>query len=220
MKRGATILALALVTAATANAQGPARAPAQGPAQRLLAHRAELSLTAEQVQKLEAIDRKYASQDRESIAKLEALRGQPIGQPLRMRDLPAADREQLLANRAQLQPVREQLRGSHQAAVEEVRGVLNAEQNGKAGQYLFQGPGQGQGRGPVAAMRGQGQGPGRGFGPGRASMHGRGQMQGGGGGMMQSGGRGMMQGGGRSMMRHAPGTGQGFRGGRGGWAAR
>jgi Spy/CpxP family protein refolding chaperone len=198
MKRAAYILAVALAAPVAGSAQAPA-AGAQGPAERLLAHRAELALTADQVQKLEAIDKRQDQQDKEVIAKLEALRGKPVGQPLRMRELAPADREKLQANRNELQPLMQQLRTSHQAAIADVRGVLTSEQSSRAGQYLYQGPGQGQGRGPMAGANLRGQGQGRGPGAGRAAMRGRGNMQGNG----------------RGMMRHTPGTGQGFRGGRG-----
>jgi len=153
-------------------AQSPA-AGAQGPAERLLAHRAELSLSAEQVQKLEAIDRKYDQQDQAVVAKLEALRGRPVGQPLQMRTLAAGDRERLQASRTEMQPLMQQLRASHVAAVSEMRGVLSAEQSTRANGYIFQGRGQGQS---------QGQGQGRAA--GRASLNGRGSAQGAGGGMM------------------------------------
>lgn len=205
MKHVAYILVLGLAAPFAGSAQ--TTAAATGPVERLLGHRSELSLTADQVQRLEAIDRKYDQQNKEPVARLEALRGRPIGQPMRMRDLAVADREKLLANRQQLQPLMQQLRTSHQAAIAEARGVLTGDQNERANQYLYQGPGQGQGRGAGAAMLGRGNMPGRG-----AAMRGRGNMQGGGGPM---GGRGFMQGGGRGMMRHSPGQGFGFgRGGR------
>ena len=196
MRRAAYILVLGLGAPVAVSAQAPT-APVQAPAERLLAHRAELALTADQVQKLEAIDRKYEQQDKETVARLEAVRGKPIGEPLRMRELAAADRAKLVASREQMQPLMQQLRSSHQAAIAELRGVLTAEQSTKANQYLYQGPGQGRGAGALRSGRGSMPGPGA----GRAAMRGRGSMPGGG----------------RGMMRHAPGTGQGGRGGRGGW---
>jgi hypothetical protein len=178
MKRVAYILAMALAAPLAASAQQPATLE-QGPAQRLLAHRAELSLTAAQVQKLEAIDLRYREQNRDVVARLETLRGGAVGDPVRMRELSLEERQQLQASRAEMQPLMQRLRESHNQQLGELRGVLNQEQNRNANQYLYQGPGQGQGRGVGAAgetMRGQGRGQGSG----------RGMMRGGG----QGGGRG------------------------------
>lgn len=174
MRHGPYILALALITAGAASAQEPVTT-SQGPVARLLAHRAELSLSEDQVRQLEAIDQKYVQQNREVVAKLELLRGQSVGQPLRVRDMAAADREQLLANRAALRPLTQQLRASHQGAISEARGVLNAEQNGQADQYLYRAGGQGQARGPAVAASVRGRGQGLGQGVGRASLRGQGQ---------------------------------------------
>lgn len=201
MKRVAYMMALVLAAPMIGSAQAPALA--QGPAERLLAHRSELGLTAEQVQKLEAIDKKYDAQNQDLVARLETARGKAVGQPLRMRDLPVEERDKLVAKRQEIQPLMQQLRASHQAAIGELRGVLTAEQSTRANSYLYQGPGQGQGRGPGAAMRGQGQGFGRGAGQ---AMRGAGNGRGAGRAMM---GAGRGQGGGRGMMRHAPGTGGG-----------
>lgn len=166
MRHTAQALMLALVLApAAAAAQTPA-GEAANPAARLLAHRAELSLTAEQVQRLEAIDRHTAQQDAELRTKLEAVRGKPVGEPLRMRDMTLEQRQALLAKRAELQPLMQQLRTMHAQAATDARAVLTAEQNERARAFLFAGPGQGQGRGPTAGgsqWRGQGQGRGAGW---------------------------------------------------------
>lgn len=163
MKRAAYILALAVAAPLAVSAQQPATE--QGPAQRLIAHRAELSLTADQVQKLEAIDLRYREQNRDVVAKLEALRGSAAGDPVRMRELSLEERQKLQANRTEMAPLMQQLRESHSRQIAEARGVLNQEQNRNAHQYMYQGPGQGQGRGVGASgetMRGQGRGQGAG----------------------------------------------------------
>lgn len=152
------VLAVAASVSATAHAQSPG---STGPIARVLTHRAELSLDAEQVRKLVAIDGKYAQKDRELIAQIESLRGNPIGVPLRMRDLPAAEREKLQASRAQLQPLMQQLRTSHTAAISEMQAVLTAEQNNRARAYVNgaprngSGPGAGQGAGRGGQRAGQ-----------------------------------------------------------------
>lgn len=192
MRAGAYVLALALAAPLALLAQEPARR-AENPAQRLLAHRAELALTAEQVKKLEAMDRQLGAADQAVVAKLEGLRPKPVGEPLRMRDMSAADRAKLQENRAELQPLMKQLRTSHQQAITDIRALLTPEQARKADAFLFEGPGRGQGAGAGEAM-----GQGRGQGQGRAVMNGRGA----------GAGRG------RGMMMHRPA--QGGRPGRGG----
>lgn len=162
----AIMLAVALGPAAAA-AQTPAAQPAN-PAGRLLAHRAELSLTAEQVKQLEAIDQRVARQGAELREKLEAVRGKPAGEPLRLRDMTPEQRQALQARRAELQPLMLQLRALHVQAAADARGLLTTEQNQQANTLLFAGPGRGQGRGPAAGgawRRGQGQGRGAGWAP-------------------------------------------------------
>jgi hypothetical protein len=162
MKYAKYVMALVVALPVSGFAQaGPGNST--GPVARVLAHRSELSLTADQVKQLKAIDGKYAEKDRELIGKVETLRGRPVGVPLRMRDMPAAEREKLLANQAQLRPLMQQLRTSHAAAISELQTVLTAEQNTRAAAYLYPGRAHGPGRG---GWRGPGR-AGLGFGSGR-----------------------------------------------------
>jgi hypothetical protein len=168
----ALLLALA---AAPAAAQDPAPERPTNPAARLLANRQELALTSEQVRRLEEIDRRVTQQQGELRTRLEALRGRAMGEPLRMRDMTAEQRQQLQARRGEMEPLMAQLRALHAQAIADSRGVLTVEQSDRAGRLFFGGPG--QGRGPGAGMRGGPSGPagwgrgpaawraGRGFGP-------------------------------------------------------
>ena len=142
MKSTAYMIALLLAAPLTAAAQTPAADPL-GPVDRVLAHEEDLSLTREQVKKLEGIDRKFDLKDQRLIEKVEALRGRPLGVPLSVRDMSAEDREKLMANRAELQPLMQQLRSSHDAAISEMRSVLTPDQVTRANAYLYQGAGQG-----------------------------------------------------------------------------
>lgn len=149
---------------------------------RLLTHRSELNLTAEQVQRLQEIDRRTDEKDRALVQKLEALRGRPMGQPLQARTLSAAEQAKLQQSRAAMQPLMTELRGLHAAAIAEARAVLSPEQQAKANAYLYpnraagqggrwqgMGLGQGMGRGRGAGMHGgRGMGPGAGPGCGMA----------------------------------------------------
>jgi hypothetical protein len=139
-----------------------------GPISRLLAHRAELELSAEQVRQLQEIERRTTERDRELVARIEALRGGvPVGQPLRTQPLTPEQRAQIQANRAELQPLMRELRTIHWQAIADARGLLTSEQNQRATGYLT--PGVGAGRGP-----GAGWGPGGGRGRGWAGPAGRG----------------------------------------------
>lgn len=166
MKRVAYMVALAMTVPLSAWAQAPA--DAGGPVDRVLAHRQELSLTADQIRKLETIDRKFDEKDADLIKKIESLRGEAIGVPAR--EMTSAERDRMFANRAELRPLMEQLRTSHASAIAEVRDVLTTEQNTRANDYLYQGAGPGRGRGSMQGrgyMQGRGSMPGR----GRGMMH-------------------------------------------------
>jgi Spy/CpxP family protein refolding chaperone len=142
------ITALTLAAApATLYGQGPT--VAGNPAARLLEHRAELSLTAEQVKRLEELNRRTTQQDAELRSRLEALRGKPAGEPLLMWNMTPEQREQLAANRAAMQPLAQELRSIHARAAADASAVLTPEQRTKADSFLFRGPGRGRGRGPA-----------------------------------------------------------------------
>jgi hypothetical protein len=165
------VLALVALPAAVAHAQTPAAQPGN-PAARLLLHRAELSLSADQIRRLEEIDRRTSQQDLQLRTRLEALRGAPMGQTLRIRDMTAEQREQLAANRGEIEPLMAQLRAVHAQTIADSRAVLTVEQSDRARAILFRGPGQGIGRGPAAGLeRGRGFVPGArpGFGPTRGA---------------------------------------------------
>jgi hypothetical protein len=134
------------------------------PVARLLEHRSELALSAEQVRNLETIQRRTQDRDGELRARIGALRGQPLGERLLVRERTVAERERLAANRAELVPLMRQLRASHAEAITEARAVLTPEQNERAAAYLFRGPGQGLGRGPAAGPAGGPAAGGRGWG--------------------------------------------------------
>jgi DNA-binding transcriptional MerR regulator len=189
MRYAAHALMIALLAAPAAlQAQTPAPRGAN-PAERLLTARAELSLTLDQVRRLQQISQRTQEQDAELRSQLEALRGKTMGEPLRMRDMDPAQREQLQANRAALQPLMEQLRTLHQQTAADAKAVLTTEQAAQADALLFGGagrgrgpgagfgPGGGGGLGPCGGGQGPGamqrRGPGAGFSAGSPPMGGR-----------------------------------------------
>jgi hypothetical protein len=165
------VVALAALTATAAQAQTQEERPGN-PAARLLAQRTELSLTADQVRRLEEIDRRTTQQAQELRTQLEALRGVPMGEPFRMRDMTAEQRERLVANRGEMEPLMAQLRAIHAQGMADARSVLTVEQSDRARAMMYGGPGRGAGWGPAGGpgmRRGMGRGPdfmpGAAFGP-------------------------------------------------------
>jgi hypothetical protein len=165
MRYAGTALVLALLALpALAHAQADPPRPAN-PAARLLELRAELALTADQVSRLEAVERRTSEQDRTLRQRLEELRGAPAGQPLRFRDMTEEQRTRLEANRAEMAPVMMRLRALHAQAAADIAEVLTAEQRTRVAGRMFRGPAAGYGRGPGAGPA-WGPGRGRGMGPG------------------------------------------------------
>lgn len=202
----AVVIVLALPLSGQAQ-QAPAGPQSSNPAARLLASRADLGLTAEQVRRLEEIDRRATQQDSELRASLEALRGRPAGAPLRMRDMTPEQRQQLLSARGEMEPLAAQLRALHVQVAADSRAVLTVEQSDRARLAVFAGPGQGAGRGPAAGA-GRGRGPGAAVGQGRVRRPGA--AAGAGGGRGPGGAAGLRPGAG-----WGPGAGTGLRAGRG-----
>jgi hypothetical protein len=161
------ILALFLtLAAAPAAAQTPQPAAPTNPAARLLAHRAELNLTADQVRRLEEIDRRASQQTLALRTRLEAVRGVPAGQPLRLREMTPEQRQEMAAKRGEIEPLMLQLRAVHAQTAADARGVLTLEQSDQARRLMYAGPAMGAGRGPNrggdrgwAPRRGRGPGP-------------------------------------------------------------
>jgi hypothetical protein len=173
MRYAAHVIVLALVAMpAATHAQAPETRPGN-PAARLLNYRTELSLTADQVRRLEEIDRRASEQGLHLRTRLEALRGAPMGQTLRFRDMTPEQREQLAANRGEIEPLMAQLRALHAQTIADSREVLTVEQSDRARGMWYGGPGMGRGRGPAG-----GPGAGRGFWPGMAPRIGPGAAPG------------------------------------------
>lgn len=132
--------------------------PRPSPVAALLEHRAELKLTAQQVARLEAIQRDLEQKNEPFRRQLEAARPQRGERP----DGPPSEEERaaMRARREQLRPQMEQVRANHRAAMEQVRSVLTEEQRETARQYLRghrgeRGPRGGRGEGGWRGERGQ-----------------------------------------------------------------
>lgn len=159
----ASALAAAPATLA-AQTQEPARSEARGamhrfdPVARLLARKAELGLSADQVARLEAVQAKMQERNRPLVEKLRAARAEFRGDgEARPRELTPGQREELRKRwesmtpeqreerrkqreerRAEMRkrmeeirPVVEQLRENHRQAMTEARAVLTAEQQAR-----------------------------------------------------------------------------------------
>ncbi|MBV9773321.1 MAG: hypothetical protein JO040_05195 [Gemmatimonadetes bacterium] len=119
------------LVAQTAQYPAPAAAgrPQQGmmrsPIARLLEQRDTLRLTAEQVTRLEAIDRDLQQQNQPYTQQLQQLR--PEGGQ-RREDMSDADREAMRERFEQLRPLMEKMRSNNQAAMEKAKAVLTPEQ--------------------------------------------------------------------------------------------
>jgi Spy/CpxP family protein refolding chaperone len=194
---GAALVLAFMALPALAHGQQADQARPTNPAARLLGMRQELSLTADQVRRIEEVDRRVTQQGQALRQRLEELRGVPAGEPLRLRDMTDEQRARLQANRAEMAPVMMQLRALHAQAVADLTDVLTAEQRQRVAGRMFMGPAQGRGPGAGAA-RGPGRGPAWGPGQGRAWGPGQGPAWG---------------------PRHGPawGPGAAWRGQRGGW---
>ncbi len=159
-----TALALLLVPAAALGQQKaapPGAGTYVGPIQRVLDRRTELTLTSEQVQKLEAIRNASAEQERTLVAKLtEARGGIAPGVPLRTHGATPEERQKVRAQMDAARPYHDQLRQLHQKQVQEARAILTPDQNTRAWTRPH------QGRGPGMMRHGGGAGMRHGAGPG------------------------------------------------------
>ena len=173
--RAASVLAgVLLVVPANALAQQQAAQPSAGayvgPIQQVLDRRTDLSLTAAQVQKLEAIRNASAEQERTLVGKLtEARGGLPPGVPLRTHAATPEERQLLRSKMQAARPYYDQLRQLHQKQILEARALLTADQNARAWVRPHQGlgprmmgPGRGAGMGRGTGMRRGAAGPGPG----------------------------------------------------------
>ncbi len=158
MRTGLVVLALAVFLSPSPAAAQVGEQAVTGPIQRLLAQRAELNLTEEQVRRLEAIQAEMEEKDRPLVARITELRGAPLGEPLAMRSMPPEEWQRLYEKMPELQPLMTQLRENHWQAIAQAREVLTPEQNARL-QTLIS-------RGAVA-------------GPGGAGWAGRGMIRGG-----------------------------------------
>ena len=141
MRQTMIALVAAALLAAPATAQGgqggerPRRAegvragpgaPARNPVAMLLDRREELELTAEQVARLEAVRERV---ERENAPRIERLRAALGDRP--RRELSDEERARLRGRMQELQPVRDEIRATNRAAMEEAREVLTDEQESK-----------------------------------------------------------------------------------------
>jgi DNA repair exonuclease SbcCD ATPase subunit len=131
--------ALAAQTPDTARSQAEARRERLDPIGRLLAHREELGLTADQVKRLEEIQADLRERNRPLLERVEAARAEWAE---RRQELRAESREEFRAQRRQrveearkrmeeLRPTLEQLRENQREALEEAEEVLTDEQKAR-----------------------------------------------------------------------------------------
>ena len=135
-------------SAAQAQRPGPMRGEHHGadrdPIQFILEHRQDLALTAEQVQRLEAIRAELKRENDPLIARLrEQMPDRPAADSLRQRmrqrrELTDEQRQQMRARMEQMRarmeemrPVREEIRENLEDAIDDVDDVLNDEQEKK-----------------------------------------------------------------------------------------
>lgn len=116
--------------------QGQGRAMMMNPAERLLAHRADLGLTADQITRLEQIRDAHSAREKPYIEKMQAMRAErqkaQEGQPRPER---GARRERTKAS-PEVQAAMDSLRASREAARTEASAVLTAEQREKARELM------------------------------------------------------------------------------------
>ena len=167
--------ALAQEAADGAQRRGPGM-PGRGmnPLGRLLEHREELALTAEQVTRLEALAAELRTRNEALRAEMQANRPQRPELTAEQREamrqrrqggaagaerpqLTEAQREAMRARREAMRPQMEQLAASQRQAMEQVRSILSDEQEAKLKELRPEG----------RAGRRRGGAPGQGFGPGR-----------------------------------------------------
>ena len=112
----------------SADAQGARRMPPRAPLARIVAMRAELGLSDDQVAKLKAIQSDLRAKNKPLLDQIRAALGTDEGIAKALRALTP---EQRRAKREALAPVLRTLRANTRAAMKEARGVLTAEQQAK-----------------------------------------------------------------------------------------
>jgi hypothetical protein len=154
IRRIGTAMAALAVMAAPLAAQG-GRGPAEGrmmrgpaammrnPVEVVLEHRADLELTAEQVRTLEALRDRVEEENAPRVERLREAFGDTDP-----RELSAEERDALRARMRELAPVRDEVRATNRAAMDQVHELLTDEQRGELRQFMRRrmGP-RGEGRG-------------------------------------------------------------------------
>lgn len=152
MKQAIVALAAAALLAGPVVAQqgqGPARGQqdrawagpgsmARNPVAVLLERREALGLTGDQVARLEAIQARVERENAPRIQQLQAVLGDRSP-----RDLTDEERAQLRARMRELDPVRDQIRQTNRAAMQEAREILTAEQQAGLRDTMARRPGGG-----------------------------------------------------------------------------
>lgn len=136
--------------------RGPAEM-VRNPMQVLLDHKADLALTADQVQKLEAIRAKV---DKENGPRWEQLK-KAFGDKAPA-DMTVEERQALRERMQALQPVSDKVRETNRTATTEARALLTPEQLTKMRDIMRRGPGNRPGRGGPGGSGGYRGGPTRG----------------------------------------------------------
>ncbi len=142
----------------------------------MLAHKSDLDLKADQVSKLEAIQKKLDGAAAPLRKQLEAFRANrpSQSQPGAFLNMTEAQRQQFIADRQKMRDAAVELRGLNRAAGAQAHAVLTTDQQTQLRQIMMRrggragmrgGPGMRQGRG---AWQGRGMRQGRGMGPGGA----------------------------------------------------
>jgi len=142
----------------------------------MLAHRADLALKADQVSKLEGIQKKLSVAAAPLRKRLEGFRADRPAQAGAFLDMTEVQRQQLMAKREEVRRAALELRQLNRAAGVQAHAVLTAEQQAKLHQMMRRqggragmraGPGMWQGRGMRAGGMWRGRSPrgGSGFGP-------------------------------------------------------
>ena len=102
----------------------------------MLERRQQLNLSADQVNRLQAIQSRLESQNRPLVERMQALRGQPGDRPgARGGELTPEQRAQIERTREQFRPIAEQLRENRQTAMRDAVAVLTDAQRQQIRQF-------------------------------------------------------------------------------------
>ena len=107
----------------------------RSPFSRLLERRDELRLTDAQVTQIEAIAARVEEQNQPLHEQMRTILEAAGLAGINPRDMTPEQRETFRALRDEIRPIREQVRENHQAAMEEVKSVLTAEQQAMVEQW-------------------------------------------------------------------------------------